>query len=140
MARALIDSNVIIDALTNRPGSVEYERQILRFCVSRKLDLAISSKQITDIHYVLRKYFPEEVQRRAFIGILLRSFEVLPLNSNLIELAISSENSDYEDAVLSETALHNGIDVIITNDPKGYKKTNIKTISPSDFLKKEGLI
>ena len=131
---ALLDGNVIIDALTNRPGSVEEERQILRLVASKKVSLAICSKQITDIHYVLRKYMPEESKRRTFIGLLLRSFEILPLYVDELRAALVSESKDYEDAVLIQVCKRNGIDAIVSNDLGGFSSSGIKVLSPKEYI------
>lgn len=131
---ALIDSNVIIDALTSREGAVEQEREILRLAASKRVSLCISAKQITDIHYVLRKHYPEESRRRAFIELLLRCFEVLPLTCECLSSALDSPDADYEDAVLSASCIRNGISSIVTNDAKGFAKSGLTVYTPTKFI------
>ncbi|HIS48337.1 MAG TPA: hypothetical protein IAB46_12425 [Candidatus Scybalocola faecigallinarum] len=48
--------------------------------------------------------------------------------------ALSSTMTDYEDAVMVETALHSGCDCIVTRNLKDYKNASIPSYSPSDFL------
>ncbi|MBP5216875.1 MAG: PIN domain-containing protein [Bacilli bacterium] len=131
--QALIDSNVIINALTNREGSVEDERRILTFAASRMISLAVSAKQITDIHYVLRKYVADEGKRRQFLELLLRVFKILPLGRDSLAPALTSRCTDFEDAVLVETCLINDVSAIITND-KRLKTSTVKVLSPNEFL------
>ena len=42
--------------------------------------------------------------------------------------------SDYEDAVMVETAVRSDIDCIVTRNQKDYAKSSIRVLSPSDFL------
>ncbi len=45
-----------------------------------------------------------------------------------------SNMTDYEDAVMLETALRSGCDYIVTRNLKDYKNVSIPAYSPSDFL------
>ena len=49
--------------------------------------------------------------------------------------AISSEISDYEDAIMVETAIRSEMDCIVTRNVKDYTKSSIKVCEPSAFLK-----
>lgn len=48
--------------------------------------------------------------------------------------SFSSNMTDYEDAVMLETALRSGCDYIVTRNLKDYKNVSIPAYSPSDFL------
>lgn len=48
--------------------------------------------------------------------------------------AISSDLTDYEDAMMSETALRCGMDCIVTRNLKDYEKSSVRVYSPSAFL------
>ena len=48
--------------------------------------------------------------------------------------ALSSNMTDYEDAVMAETALRSGCDCIVTRNLKDYKNASIPSYSSSDFL------
>ena len=49
--------------------------------------------------------------------------------------ALISQTSDYEDAVMIETAKRIGVDAIITDNVKDYKYSSVKTYTPKEFLK-----
>lgn len=49
--------------------------------------------------------------------------------------AISSEISDYEDAVMVETAIRLEMDCIVTRKTKDYVKSSVNVYDPSTFLK-----
>ena len=48
--------------------------------------------------------------------------------------AISSDISDFEDAVMVESALRCDIDSIVTRNLKDYTKSSVPVYAPSDFL------
>ena len=48
--------------------------------------------------------------------------------------AISSGMSDFEDAVMVETALRCGMDCIVTRNVKDYEKSLINVYQPDEFL------
>lgn len=49
--------------------------------------------------------------------------------------AISSEISDYEDAIMVETAIRSEIDCIVTRNVKYYTKSSVKVCESSAFIK-----
>ena len=48
--------------------------------------------------------------------------------------ALHSKMTDYEDAVMDETAVRTGMDYIVTRNIKDYKHSKVKATTPSDFL------
>jgi len=49
--------------------------------------------------------------------------------------AISSEISDYEDAIMVETAIRSEMDCIVTRNVQDYMKCSVMVYEPSVFLK-----
>ena len=49
--------------------------------------------------------------------------------------ALASETSDFEDAVMIETALRFHADCIVTRNIKDYKKSPVPIYSPEEFLR-----
>lgn len=133
------DSNVIIDALTNREGAIEYERKLLYAATVGKIEGIISAKQMTDIYYVLRKYVPDDSARRNLISILLEGFEILPVDKAVLKKALGSGIRDYEDAVICVCAEISGAGAIISNDKAGFENGNVKAILPKEAAKQIGI-
>lgn len=59
---------------------------------------------------------------------------MLDTSSEDIFYAISSEISDFEDAVMVEIAGRSNIDCIITRNKKDYKKSRGLVYDPDEFL------
>ena len=52
-----------------------------------------------------------------------------------IRNAISADVSDFEDAVMIETAVRSGMDCIVTRNIKDYAKAKLPVYAPADFLR-----
>jgi hypothetical protein len=68
----------------------------------------------------------------ALIRLLLT---VLNVDDKIIQKALESGFSDFEDAAQYYTAVENKMDYIITRNTDGYKKSVIKVYTPSQYLK-----
>ncbi len=51
-----------------------------------------------------------------------------------IRKAISAETSDFEDAVMVETAVRSGVDCIVTQNTKNYSSAPIPVYEPAEFV------
>ena len=61
-------------------------------------------------------------------------FDVLDTAARDCKKAISSSVTDYEDAVMIETAVRNGLEYIVTRNRKDYKASPVPVLSPNAFL------
>ena len=137
--KCFFDSNIIVDAFTNREGAVDIERRLLYGAIIGEVDGAVSAKQMTDIYYVLRKYIAKDGLRRELISILLEGLEILPTDKPLLKQALKSDVPDYEDAVIVECAKAVGSDFIITNDKDGFKHSDVAIKTPKEAVAFLGL-
>lgn len=131
--KVLFDTNIIIDALTDRTKGFNYSQKLLLMAADKVIDGYISGKQITDIYYILRKYLDEE-KRRKTIRTLSEVFTILPLIPSYITYCVNSSINDYEDAILDETAKVNVIPFIVTNNSKDFINSKVGIISPEKLL------
>ena len=68
------------------------------------------------------------------LSTLFSLFELLDTAGMDCRRAISSELTDYEDAMMVETALRCGVDCIVTRNLKDYEKSAVPVYSPPAFL------
>ena len=134
--KVLIDTNVIIDAISERDCDYAPSKNIIRLIVSKEIKGYISTNQITDIYYVLKKYIPNAEARRRVIGSILNTFEVVPALPSFFKHSLNqSKLDDYEDSIVEEVASVNALSFIITNNTKDYKNSKVIAITPKDYLK-----
>ena len=134
--RALIDTCVIIDVLQSRqPYSAAAEKLFL-FAANQMFTGCITAKSSTDIYYLTHRLTHDDKSARIILGKLFSLFEVVDTAGTDCRRAIPSDVSDYEDAVMIETALRTEVDCIVTRNLRDYKKSPVPVYTPEQMIKK----
>lgn len=134
--RALIDTCVIIDALQNRDPFAEDAKTIFLLLANEQFEGYVSAKSITDIYYLTHRLTHSNEQTRKILKNLLGLFEILDTTALDCRKALSSNISDYEDAVMCETAERCEVDCIVTRNEKDYKDAKVSVLTPHAFIEK----
>lgn len=132
--KVFIDTNVVIDAFTQRDLNYKPSQQLLRYIAIGKIKAFICSKQITDLNYIFRKYYSTKEEIRKTLKTLSELFEMLPLLKGDILACFNTNLSDFEDAVLDEVAKVNMIPYFVTNNTDDYKDSKSMVLTPDQFL------
>ena len=61
---------------------------------------------------------------------------VLPVTDKTVELALSSDFKDFEDALQYFTAIENNVKTLLTRNLKDYKTAEITVMTAEQYLKK----
>ena len=133
--RAVIDTCVIADALQNREPFCRDAQSIFLFCANRQSEGLLTAKVITDIYYLTYRQTHSEKATRDVLRKLCVLFGLLDTTALDIRKVISSELSDFEDAVMVETAVRSRADCIVTRNTKDYNKAPIPVYTPAEFVK-----
>lgn len=134
--RALIDTCVVLDALQNREPFCGDAQQIFLAVANKHFVGFLSAKSATDIYYLTHRHTHSDLETRRVLNTLFNLFELLDTTGMDCRRAISSDIPDYEDAVMSESALRSGIDCIVTRNLKDYTKSPVQILSPNAFLER----
>lgn len=132
--KALIDTNVIVDALTSREPWKESAEKIFLMAANCVVDVYITASTATDIYYLVRKYLHSTEQAKQVMGKLYSLMEILAVTRNECIDALVSVVNDYEDAVIERTAAKADMDYIITRNVKDYQNGMVKAILPDYFI------
>lgn len=133
--KIVVDTNVIIDALTSREPFRETAEKIFMLAANQIQDLYITASSATDIYYLIKKHLHSSEQAKNAIAKLFELFYILDSTAEDCREALSLDMIDYEDAVISCCASHNQIDYIVTRNIRDYKESKIKAILPDEFIK-----
>jgi len=133
MSKVFVDTDVCIDLLSGRKP-FQYAAEILfSMADSGKLKIYVSSLSFSNIDYILRSQY-NPVNSRMILAKFKTMVHVLAVDNAIIDLAIVSDFSDFEDAIQYFCAIQNGLHVIITRNLRDYKKSAIKVITPETYL------
>ena len=132
--KILLDTNVIIDALTSREPWNKSAEKIFLMGANHIVDMYITASSATDIYYLLRKFVKDTAQSKQIMSKLYSLIGILDVTAaNCVE-ALASPISDYEDAVVEKVAASKEMDYIVTRNIKDYQEGTVKVILPDDLI------
>lgn len=130
----LIDTNVIIDALTSREPWNESTEKIFIMAANHMMDMYITASSATDIYYLVRQYLHSADHAKQIMEKLYSLVGILTVSGAECIDALASSSSDYEDAVVERVSVKADMDYIITRNVKDYQQGMVKAISPNDYI------
>ncbi len=137
--KVLLDTCVLIDSLQNREPFSKFSNQILIAAAGCRFAGCISAKSVADIYYLMHRYTHDDRKTREMLSALLDIFELLDTTASDCKSAIVSEVSDFEDAIMIETAIREQVDCIVTRNTRDYAGAALPVLEPDAFLKKLNL-
>lgn len=132
--KVLLDTNIILDVILQRQPFFAPALEILILSDSGKLESYITSNSITDIFYVLRKYFDSVEDRKKAVKYILQMIEITSVTKTDIYKSFELEYTDFEDALQTQCAKKIKADYIITRNERDFKDKLVETISPEKFI------
>lgn len=134
MIKALLDTDVNLDFILQRqPFFADADRIFLR-CSNGDFEAYVCDITPVNIFYIGRKELGRQPTVQA-IADLLKLAKVCTVDKNILQTALISPITDYEDAVQHECAVAENLDAIVTRNTKHYKNSSIKVYSPDEFLR-----
>ena len=133
--RVLIDTCVMMDALQNREPFAENAHALLLAVAGGQVMGYVTAKEMTDIYYLAHRCTHDQAAAKTLMGRLGMLVDILDTTGGDIRHALASDLSDFEDAVMVETAIREEMDCIITRNIHDYSKARLPVYSPHDFLK-----
>ena len=129
----LIDTNVILDVLINRPEFVKDSSMIWKLCETEQARGYISTLTYANMMYVMRKQMTPDQIAEIFRKLSL-IFEFADFSPAVLERAVTMKWKDFEDAVQSATAEAIHADYIITRNLKDFTQSRVMAFAPSELL------
>ena len=131
--KVIVDTNIIIDALQSRDGFSRDAKEVI-LCVP-DFGGCVTANSVTDIYYLQHQYFHDRETTKENLIEVLRLFTILDTTAEDCRNALRSNIADFEDAVMVEAAMREGIDVIVTRNKKDFKGSPVKVCTPREFLR-----
>jgi len=132
--KALLDTNVILDILLKREPYYTISSKIFLLSGEKDIYLFITSSIFTDLYYIISRILSRK-KAKSFLVNLLKIVDVCGVDKGAIIDAINSDFKDLEDAVQHFAAKAKNIDLIITRNKNDFKHSEIKVLTPSEFIR-----
>jgi predicted nucleic acid-binding protein len=129
MKRILFDTNVVLDVLLDRRPHAEASAAAWAAVETGAFEGMLAAHALTTIHYLIRKELASGKARR-IVSAILRVFGVAAVDGSVVQEALQLPLSDFEDAVTAAAALLAGCDYIVTRDPRGFRGSPVRPLTP----------
>jgi predicted nucleic acid-binding protein len=131
--KVLVDTNVVLDVLLDRQPFAKSAARIFAFVEESKIEGFLCATTVTTVDYLLGQALAPAKARQA-LRQLLHLFEIAPVNRPVLEQALQSRISDFEDAVLEQSARLVGADAIATRNVRDFEKSSVIVFNPVDLI------
>lgn len=135
MEHIFVDTNIVIDLLSKREEFYKEAQELFTLADTKKVNLYVSALTFANTHYILSRNIKAEEVRKVLIKFKTLT-TVLPIDDKIIELALVSDFVDFEDAIQYQTAIQNGLELIITRNKKDFKNAKIPVLNAKEYLNK----
>jgi len=131
--RVLFDTNIVLDVLLDRKPYAEASAAAWAAVETRLTEGVLAAHAVTTLHYLVRKE-KGAVQAKRVISAILRVFGVAAVDGPVVQEALQLSLSDFEDAVTAAAARQAGCACIVTRDPKGFRGSPVRPLTPEAVL------
>jgi predicted nucleic acid-binding protein len=129
----LLDVNVILDALLDRPPQGEAAVKLWAAAERKRIEALVPAHGVTTLFYLVRQGKGAAAARRA-VDAVLSVFGVAPADGSILRRALSLGWTDFEDAVCAAAAEAAGCDLIVTRDPGGFRGSPVPVVDAATAL------
>ena len=132
MEKIFVDANIVMDLLEKREEFYQEAQELFTLSDKKNVKLYISALTLANVHFLLFKHLKMEARKvLAKFKVLV---EVLAVDDKILDLALTSDQKDFEDAIQYYTAIENEMDIIITRNKKDFKNSDLPILTAKEFL------
>ncbi len=129
-----LDTNIVLDALSNRDPFHLSAGKLFSEADSGNIHVICTALSFANACYFLKKIDGYDIAMDK-----LRKFKTIcgiAITTEIsVEKALTSDFTDFEDALQYYSALESKADVIITRDNKGFKEAALPVFTADEYLK-----
>lgn len=131
--KVLFDLNVIFDVIADREPFAKASRDALALGERGEVETWIAAHRLTTLFYLVARRKGTKTAHKA-IAAMLTLFKVAPVDETRLAEALADPTPDLEDALQIACARSVGAQYIVTRDPKGFRRSAVPTLSPTEFI------
>lgn len=132
--RLFLDTNVVIDLLGEREPFYDAIAKIATLADRGEVTLVVSALSYSTVFYLLSKFEDREVAKEKLRKFTMIS-DVSVLTEKIIAQGLSSDFSDFEDALQYFCALQANCRILITRNAKDFRASALLVLTPEEYLR-----
>ena len=129
----MIDLNVLVDVLQRRTPFFFPSAKVCDAARTGRCEGLVAAHAITTLFYIIRKGADKTGAEKA-LDWLLSTFDIAPADKAVIVAARLLNFADFEDAVVSASAVARSCDYIVTRNLGDYRNSPVNAVAPEEFL------
>lgn len=133
MKNIFIDSDVILDVLTERKPFYSESRKLFDVIEKKLISAYTSTLIIANLHCIICKAKSKKTADTT-IQKLITIIRIVAFKEEDIINSINSRFNDFEDGIQNYAAARNNMECLITRNVKDYKHANLPIYSPEEIL------
>ena len=140
MDKLFLDANVVVDFLCER--SNDFYLPAARLMVksyNKEVELCCSTLTLATASYFMEKGKVDHAEICHKISDMISICELANVDRDVVEKALSSEFTDFEDAMQYFSAKKFGADIIITRNKKDFQNAQLPVYTPKEYLEMFGV-
>jgi predicted nucleic acid-binding protein len=134
MIHLFLDTNIVIDFLTDRRPFAIFAERLFDFANKGRIKLYISAVSYNNTYYIVRKLTSHKETIKTLKEIQTLA-ETIDTSKEVVELALDSDFKDFEDAVQYYSAVSiKKLDGLVTRNVKDFKNSTISLMTPEQAI------
>lgn len=133
MRRVLVDTNVLIDLVSETRPSNRETVAAVRAALASGVDLLALASSLKDVYDVYERHYGSESDARRAVALIMDLFRIVDLTASVAAAALVSVEPDFEDGLVRETAVVHGCDALLTRDAPGFLEAPFRKLTAAEL-------
>jgi len=131
--RVFLDTDIVLDLLLGREPFFAAAADLFLAVQDGRIDGCLSPLAFSNLFYILRQQVSAADAVRALrkLKLLVR---VLPIDEEVVDLALASSFTDFEDALQYYTALAHDVSALVTRNKRDYRAAKIPVLDARECV------
>lgn len=131
--KVLLDTNVIVDVALERQPYFSDSETVLSLVEQGQIEGYISASTFSDLYYIIRKDKGRNLTLE-FLSEIFTFCRVATVDRAAINMALTTNFRDFEDAIQYSSAVVNNLEAIVTRNPQDFPVTTLRILTPQQLI------
>jgi predicted nucleic acid-binding protein len=131
--KVLLDTNIILDVALERQPFFDDSETIISLVEQGQIEGYICASSFGDLYYIIRKAKGRDLALE-FLREIVTLCQIATVDSNAINMALTINFRDFEDAIKYSTAVLSNFDVIVTRNSSDFPVTTPRIMTPQQLI------